>query len=104
MAEHEIEVESSEQFATFRQRIRPENQESVSSTIAALLEVYRANHLTGTATININMGGVRSLVYDQVARIPPESAADEAIEELFARQSSSAANRTKIKSLTESAT
>jgi len=88
MEENQIEVEQAEQFATFRQRIRPKEQESVSSIITALLEVYRQNYLTGSATITFNMGGVRSLVYDQVAKIPAGSQADKSVEELFARQSS----------------
>ena len=93
MIENEIEVEQSEQFATFRQRIRPKDQESVASIIAALLEVYRKNHITGTATITINMGGVRALVYDQVAKIPAGSQADKSVEELFARQASKISER-----------
>lgn len=88
MNENDIPVISTEQFATFRQVIQPDTQESVPATIVALLEVYKRNHMTGTAVIHINTGGVRSLTYDQIAKIPVGSFADKAVEELFARQSS----------------
>jgi hypothetical protein len=87
MEENEIVVESTEQFDTFRQSIRPTSQESVLPIIIALLEVYRANCLNGTATIFISAGGVRTLTYDQVVNVPDGSDADKVMEALFAKQS-----------------
>lgn len=86
MNEDEIIVTKTENFATFRQHIRPKSQEAVLSIISALLDVYRAAHITGPVTIHFNQGGVRSMEYDQIASIPVGSEADKAVETLFAKQ------------------
>lgn len=85
MNEDDIIVTKTENFATFRQHIRPKSQESVLSIVSALLDVYRAAHITGPVTLHFNQGGVRSMEYDQIAVIPSGSEADKAVESLYAK-------------------
>lgn len=85
MTPDSIPVDRSEQFATFRQTVTPENQESVVSIVAALIGTYRANHITGPITINLNQGGVRNIIADQTAKVPEGSPADTVFDEFFGR-------------------
>ena len=79
------EVTRIQQFATYRQTITPPTQEAVGDLFLALLAEYRANKITGPITFNLNQGGVRNIIADQVANVREGSEADTVLEELFGR-------------------
>jgi len=79
----EVMVERSEQFATYRQTIRPHTQEEVMRILSLLYPTLRTDKFTGSVTIHMVMGGVRTIVTDQIARIPAKSEADIVLERNF---------------------
>lgn len=85
MNEDDICVTKTEQLATYRQVITPNGTGTVGEIIAALLEVYKVNRITGPIVLNVNQGGVRNIVADQLAKVPEGSEADIALEHLFGR-------------------
>jgi hypothetical protein len=98
MNEDDIAVTRSEQFATYRQLIEPpatapgavkatpeQRHQWALEVVATLLAVSRTGRVTGQIVINMNQGGVRNFIADQVARVADGSVADEALEVLFGK-------------------
>lgn len=83
--EPEIPVSSSEQFATYRQVIRPPNQEEIAYLLAALHRILRSQRYTGKITLNLNQGGVRDIITEQITTVKAGSEADIALEKNFAK-------------------
>lgn len=82
----EIPVVKTEQFATFRQVIRPKVQSEVHILIVSILRHLRLGRFTGRMTIEVNQGGVREIVTEQKsAHIPEGTVADKAIEKEFSK-------------------
>ena len=90
-ADLEIPVERSEQFATYRQTIRPSTSESVPDLLLVLYKQLRSQKFTGPVTIHMSMGGVRSIVTEQIARVQLGSDADAALEVTYGTKSNNAA-------------
>jgi hypothetical protein len=87
----EIKVEKSEQYATYRQTIRPSAPESVPDLLLVLYRQLRTQKFTGPVTIHMSMGGVRSIVTEQIARVQIGSPADAALEVTYGTKSNNAA-------------
>lgn len=85
MAEKQIIVTKSEQFATYRQTIIPPTAEDVPQIMAALFELYRSYKITGPLVITFNQGGIRSFTADQIVRVPEGTPADLELEKLFGK-------------------
>ena len=84
--EDEIPVIKSEQFATYRQHIRPSSQSQLSALLSALIEALRLKRFTGQVVMKINQGGVREIITDQyTAPIAEESAAGKALDSHFGK-------------------
>lgn len=83
--EPEIPVAHAEQFATYRQVIRPPDQEGVALLLTALHRILRSQRFTGKVTLNLNQGGVRDLITEQVTAVRPGSEADIALEKNFSK-------------------
>ena len=87
----EIKVERTEQYATYKQTIRPASPESFPDLMIVLFKQLRAQKFTGPVTIHLSMGGVRSIVTEQIARVQLGSDADAALEVTYGAKSNNAA-------------
>jgi len=85
MEAEDIVVTKREQFATFRQHVRPKTHEAAVEIFSHVMQSYKASKLTGPVTINFSQGALTVIAYDQIARVPDGSPADKAITELFAK-------------------
>lgn len=81
----EAVVTKREQFATFRQHIRPKSYEAALEVFGDVLNSYKASKMTGPVTLNFSQGALTVIAYDQIVRVPDGSPADKAIFELFAK-------------------
>lgn len=77
MKETDIPVATRQQIATYRQIIRVQNQETVSDLMIVLCQVFRARRFTGSITVDLVSGGVRSIVTEETAKVPQTAQATE---------------------------
>jgi len=61
MLEEEIPVTVSKKIETYRQTITPRSPDEVLAIVSALAGVARQKNVTGTITINVAQGGVRTI-------------------------------------------
>ena len=86
MQEDEIPVVKSEQFATYRQHIRPSSQSQLSALLSALTEALRLKRFTGQVVMKVNQGGIREIITDQyTTSIAEESLTGKALEKEFGK-------------------
>lgn len=80
----DIVVTKREQFATVRQHVRPKTVEAAVNIFREVMVAYKTHRMTGPVAINFSQGALTVIAYDQIARIPDGSEADDAITKLFA--------------------
>jgi hypothetical protein len=66
MEANDIPVVKREQFETYKQTIRPRNQEEVDEIMTALHKTMRLDKFTGSVNITVSQGGIREIVAQQI--------------------------------------
>jgi hypothetical protein len=74
MQDTDINVAKRERVATLRQVITPSSQTEVASTLEGIIELYRAEKITGKLQITFNQGGVQNFITEELSR--PATAGD----------------------------
>lgn len=82
---NDIKVDRREHFATYRQVIRPHAADEAADLITSLYRALRIQKFTGPVTINMNQGGIRDIVTEQITRVPLGSEADLVLEKAFGK-------------------